>query len=54
MEQLVGSLLILVNGLVMLVKPLLVAERGIAPLEFAFVGGLACVNVLMISQVDFL
>ena len=54
MEQLAGSLLIPVNGLVMLIKPLLVSERGIAPLDFAFVGGLACVNILMISPVDFL
>ena len=54
MEQLAGSLFIHVNGLVVLIKPLLVAERGIAPLDFAFVGGLAWVNILMIFQVGFL
>ena len=47
-------LTILVNGLVVLIKPLLVAEGGTAPLNFAFVGGLTRVNILMVSQIDLL
>ena len=46
--------LYLVYSLVMVVKPLMVAERGIAPLDFALVGGLACVNILMVFKIDFL
>ena len=30
------------------------AERGIASLKFAFVGGLACVNILMVFKIDLL
>ena len=49
-----GLPLNLVLSLVMVVKPLLVAERGIAPLDFAFVGGLTSVNILMVFEIDFL
>ena len=54
MGMLFDALLFQVNGLVMVIKPLLVFELGIAALELAPVGGLSGVDVLMVSQVDFL
>ena len=54
MGLLFDALLFHVNGLVMVIKPLLVFERGIATLDLAPVGGLSGVDVLMVSQVDFL
>ena len=52
--RLTDILTILVNGLKVLIKPLLVPEWGTAPLDSAFVGGLARVNILMVSKIDLL